>query len=90
MIEFLSAIMGGFAANQLDEPIMLLKSPGWELIARYIAGTLTIMFFSAMVLRRLNPDALKDGIMANAAASAGVGLGVVMARIVKDLTGVKK
>lgn len=86
MIELIAAIFGGAAANQLDHPVSLIRDAGWELIARYIIGELTIMIFFALMLRKLHPDALKDGMLSIAGSSAGVGLGVVGARIIKDLT----
>ena len=85
MIEFVAAIFGGAAANQLDEPLKSFDR-GWELIARYMAGVLTAEVFFAMMIRRLNPLILRDALLAFNGAFAGVGLGVVAARIFKDLT----
>lgn len=84
MTYFIAAVLGGAAANQLDGALKLFED-GWELIARYIAGVMTIMLFFAMTIRRLHPDALRDALMAFISAAAGVGLGVVGARCLKDL-----
>ena len=80
MIEFLAAVLGGAAANQLDDGLKTFDR-GWELIARYIVGVLTAEVFFAMMIRRLNSDALRDALL----AFAGVGIGVVIARIIKDV-----
>lgn len=85
MIEFVAAIFGGAAANQLDEPLKSFDR-GWELIARYMTGVLTAEVFFALMLRGLNRSALRDALLAFNGAFAGVGLGVVVARIFKDLT----
>ena len=85
MIELFAAVLGGIAANQADDALKSFDR-GWELIARYIIGELTIFVFFAMMLRRLNPAAMRDGMLSIAGASAGVGIGVVLARIYKDLT----
>jgi len=85
MIEFVAAILGGAAANQLDDSLKTFDR-GWELIARYIVGVLTAEVFFAMMLRGLNRSALRDALLAFNGAFAGVGLGVVLARIFKDLT----
>jgi hypothetical protein len=84
MTYFIAAILGGAAANQLDNAMKLFEQ-GWELIARYIAGVLTIMLFFALMLKRMNPAATRDGLLAFVGASSGVGLGVVGARCLKDL-----
>ena len=85
MIEFVAAMLGGAAANQLDDSLKTFDR-GWELIARYIVGVLTAEVFFAMMLRGLNRSALRDALLAFNGAFAGVGLGVVLARIIKDLT----
>lgn len=89
MIELIAAFLGGAAANQLDDSLKMLDD-GWELIARYIAGVLTAEIFFALMLRRLHPAALRDALLAFNGAFAGVGLGVVAARIGKDLLSVKR
>jgi hypothetical protein len=89
VIEFLVAFLGGAAANQLDDSLKLLGD-GWEFIARYIAGVLTAEIFFVLMLRKLSPHALRDGLLAFNGAFAGVGLGVVAARIGKDLIAVKR
>lgn len=85
MIEFVAAMLGGAAANQLDEPLKSFDR-GWELIARYMTGVLTAEIFFALMLRRLRPDAMVAALLAFNGAFAGVGLGVVAARIFKDFT----
>ncbi len=85
MIELLAAVLGGIAANQADDALKRFDR-GWELIARYIIGVLTIEIFFAMMLKRLRPDAIVPALLSFNGASAGVGLGVVGARIYKDLT----
>ena len=89
MIELLAAFIGGAAANQLDDSLKLLDS-GWELIARYISGVLVAEVFFAMMIRKLCPAALRDALLAYNGAFAGVGLGVVAARIGKDLINTKR
>ena len=84
MIEFLAAVLGGAAANQLDDGLKTFDR-GWELIARYIVGVLTAEVLFAMMIRRLNSDALRDALLAFNGAFAGVGIGVVIARIIKDV-----
>ena len=84
MIEFLAAVLGGAAANQLDDGLKTFDR-GWKLIARYIVGVLTAEVFFAMMIRRLNSDALRDALLAFNGAFAGVGIGVVIARIIKDV-----
>ena len=84
MIEFLAAVLGGAAANQLDDGLKTFDR-GWELIARCIVGVLTAEVFFAMMIRRLNSDALRDALLAFNGAFAGVGIGVVIARIIKDV-----
>ena len=85
MIDFIASILGGAAANQLDESLKRFDR-GWELIARYIIGVLTAELFFASMLRKMNRDALRDALLAFNGAFAGVGIGVVIARIFKDLT----
>lgn len=85
MIDFIAAILGGAAANQLDESLKRFDR-GWELIARYIIGVLTAELFFAMMLNRLNKASMRDSLLAYNGAFAGVGIGVVVARIFKDLT----
>ena len=85
MIDFIASILGGAAANQLDEALKRFDR-GWELIARYIIGVLTAGLFFASMLRKMNRDALRDALLAFNGAFAGVGIGVVIARIFKDLT----
>ena len=85
MIDFIAAILGGAAANQLDESLKRFDR-GWELIARYIIGVLTAEVFFAMMLRGLNKTAMRDSLLAFNGSFAGVGIGVVIARIFKDLT----
>jgi hypothetical protein len=80
------AFVSGVAANQLDRPIALIRDTGWELVARYITGILAAFSPFVLLLWYLNPKALKDGTLAFLGAFTCVGLGVVSARIVKDLT----
>lgn len=75
MIELTAALLGGAAANQLDKPISLIRDPGWELIARYITGVLTIILFGAMLIRRLHPDAMRDYLLSITGSAAGCGPG---------------
>jgi hypothetical protein len=89
VIELLAAFLGGAAANQLDDALKLLGD-GWELIARYIAGVLTAEVFFAMMIHKLRPDAWRDAVLAFNGAFAGVGLGVVAARIGKDVVNMKR
>lgn len=88
MIEFLAAVLGGIAANQTDDALKTFDR-GWELIARYVIGVLTIEVFFAMMIRRLRPDATVPALLSFNGAAAGVGIGVIAARIWKDLTGSK-
>ena len=88
MIELLAAVLGGIAANQADDALKRFDR-GWELIARYIIGVLTSEVFFAMMLRRNKPDAMIPALLSFNGAFAGVGIGVVLARIYKDLTEAK-
>ena len=85
MIEFLAAILGGAAANQLDDGLKKFDGVGWQLISRYIVGVLTAEIFFAMMLRRMNQAAMRDSLLAFNGAFAGVGICVVVARIIKDV-----
>jgi|WetSurMetagenome_2_1015567.scaffolds.fasta_scaffold425268_2 hypothetical protein len=89
MIEFVTAFLGGAAANQLDDSLKMLGD-GWELIARYICGVLVAEVFFVLMLRKLAPHSLRDGLLAFNGAFAGVGLGVVAARIGKDIISEKR
>lgn len=80
MIEFVVAVLGGFAAHQADRVVVNFPRE-WEYITRYIVGGLTVILFFALFLVRLNRSAWRDGMLAIIGAFGGVGLGVSLARL---------
>jgi hypothetical protein len=69
------AFLGGWAAHQTDALVREFP-PRWELLSRYIIGTLVVFGFFVAFLQRLRPRATRDGALSFAMASWFVGLGV--------------
>ena len=80
MIEFTASILVGLAAHQSDKVLRDFRG-GWDYISRYIVGVLAILLCYALMLSRLNRAAMRDGLLAFGGASAGVGVGVALARL---------
>lgn len=82
MIAFL-AFLGGLAAHQTDRLVSQFPHD-WELLSRYIIGTLTIMAFTFALIRKFNRYAVRDFVAAYTVSSMAVGLGVGVGRWLDD------
>lgn len=89
MIETLIAVLaffGGLAAHQTDALVREFPR-GWELLSRYIIGTLTIDLFTIAMLRKLNRFAIRDFVVSSTVINMAVGLGVALGRWLDDRQG---
>jgi len=84
MIEILSGILFGVAAHQTDRVVKVWPT-NWEYISRYIIGYLTCGFTFTLILKKINPHGIKDGLLAFGGAGMSVGIGVVLARIYDEV-----
>ena len=86
MIDVLIAVVGfvaGLLAHQTDRVVKTFP-PDWELLSRYGIGYLTTASVFALMIRRLNKFALRDGLLCYLLAGFTVGLGVVTGRLIDD------
>jgi hypothetical protein len=86
MIDALMAVFAftlGFGAHQTDQIVKMFPQD-WELLSRYIIGTLTIFVAFVALLRRLNRFAVRDAVAAYSVAAAMVGCGVAAGRWIDD------
>lgn len=84
MIEVISGILFGISAHQTDRIVKNWPSQ-WEYLSRYGIGYVTCGLTFVLILRKLNPSALKDGLLAFSGAGFATGLGVVIARLYDEL-----
>lgn len=77
------AFFGGLAAHRTDKLVQQFPRD-WELLSRYIIGTLTIMAFTFAMIRKLNRFAVRDFVAAYTVSSMAVGLGVGVGRWLDD------
>jgi fluoride ion exporter CrcB/FEX len=79
-----AAFLMGFAAHQTDR-IVVMFPRDWELLSRYIIGTLTIFAAFVLLFRRLSPrHQVRDAVAAYSIAAAMVGCGVAAGRWLDD------
>ena len=84
MIEILAGVLSGVAAHQ-TERIVKTWPTNWDHISRYIIGYLTCGVTFTMILKKINPSALKDGLLAFGGAGMAVGIGTVLAKIYDEI-----
>jgi uncharacterized BrkB/YihY/UPF0761 family membrane protein len=79
------AFLMGLAAHQTDRIVVHFPSD-WELLSRYVIGTLTVFVAFVMLFRRLSPrHQVRDAVAAYSIAAAMVGCGVAAGRWIDDV-----